>query len=461
MDNSHVVNLPRRRVLIAGASLIAPPWVRVSAKQRDTVNILDYGQPGQLDWTGPVQAASATARRIFFPIGDYPVNAVRLLGDTELYGEGPHSVLRMMPGARWGLECDSGSPNPALNITGLYLHDLQLRSTCDTEGFAQHCHLLSLNGVSDVRIERVWFHGFRGDGLYLGSGHVAGQERHNQRVVISQCQFDGINHANRQGISVLDGEAVLIEGNSFENLSRHDMPGAIDFEPGEAPWAVIRNITVRNNRFSKVGGNVGVIAFHLPPDIRTPVVDIIVAGNACATYMGSGAFFHFNPNVRPHDASSDCRLVVAQNDASGGKQSLFLCGRGVTIRSNRFRDFSGSARLGAGRGAVRDIELSGNEFTRCGSADGSALEVCSADYLRITGNRFLDCGTGKPGASNGILFSRGTSSWIAIENNTFSSPVGLMRMAVQSEHWHVFRRGTNRFASNYLGGLKSSFPGAY
>src|SRR4029079_9826658 len=134
------------------------------------------------------------------PAGTFLVHNLPLRAGLTLAGGGEASVLRSKTGPGFALLCDSGSPDLASNVRGIVVRNLQLRGSCDTDGFEEHQHLASLNGVSDVTFHNVIFRGFRGDGLYVGSGWNSPKaERHNRNVLVRSCTFDGINHQNRNG----------------------------------------------------------------------------------------------------------------------------------------------------------------------------------------------------------------------------------------------------------------------
>jgi hypothetical protein len=447
--------LRRRAVLGMAASAFVIPAMVLASPRRSEINIRDYGEPDNGDWSGLLFAASQAARRIIFPAGTYLIGEGRLPEDTELRGEGEASILRMAPNARWLLANWPGTGERA--DARLSLRALQLRGRCDTDGFSEHIHLLRLSGVEDVLIEDVVFRGFRGDGLYLGAR--PGGAVHNQRLVVRRCHFDGINRQNRQGISVIDAASILIEDNLFERCTRKDMPGAVDFEPNDGN-SLVRDVTLRRNRFRNVGGNVGVIAFHLPGPMRSPAADIRILGNHSRAYVGSGAFLHFSPNAPVTPDSAPARLLVQGNDAAEGERSLNVGGRQIDLRDNRFTDFKGSGHIGErASGGVRDMALNNNLFLRCGSVGGNGLSIFSVAGLLLQGNRFIDCGSGRLGASNAIDFNRGASSYVSLLDNVFASPTGKTHIAIQSELTHSFSPETNRLGVNDFGGLKSRLPG--
>lgn len=449
----------RRRLLVAAGLAVVPAWGAARDKPLNLVSLRDF-QPGAgSDWTAALNQACALARRVYIPPGEYAIRGARWPADTEIFGDGECSILRMPEDAPYLLTNDSGSPLVRHNIAGLSMHDLQLRGGCDLAGMSEFRHLVSLNGVSDVRFQDVLFRGFRGDALYLGSGNRGDAARHNTAVAVRRCRFDGINRQNRNGISVIDCDGLLVEDCEFTRLTRHDMPGAIDIEPNRNPYHVVRDIAIRRNRFRGVGGNVGVISVYVQPVTAIPQ-DIVVEDNLSEAYLGSGSFFHYNDNRLPAAGSRQVGIRVAGNAARGGASAFVLhAGSGILLEANRFRDFLRPSRIGyAAPGMlVRGVRLEGNVMLRCGSAGQCAVAVYQADDLQFLCNRFIESGSAAASAASAVLFERGRSSHVVFEGNVFRSSRPRALFAIRKDPSHVLTPQSNRFAGNRLHGLVSFF----
>ena len=444
----------------------------VQSKLRETVSVLDFyangvsgpkvDPTGMIDSTLGVQAAITASNSVYFPAGTYLISNVTLRANTKLWGDGAASILKQTLTSTFGmLQCDSGSSNVANNITGIVLRDLQLRGTVDTDGFSEFVYLLGLNGVSDVIIENVTFKGFRGDGFYLGSSFTAAIERHNQNIIVRDCLFDGINNQNRNGISIIDGDGVLITGCSFKNMTKSNMPGAIDMEPNADAFPIVRNITIRDNTFANIGGNVGAICAHIPATVTTLFHNITIDNNLITGYVGSGSAVSLNTNRALGTGSNNNQIKIINNLASGGAGALALFAlKDVHVASNTFVDMSGAGNIGldTATSAVLDVTLLNNVFRRCGSAGvGIGISVGTASYLNIKGNKFIDCGTGAVGAAIAIDFSAGSSSFVSLVDNSFLAPGVKTLVAIHKEAAHTFTAATNTFSANVLNGLSNAF----
>ncbi|GAB2539554.1 glycosyl hydrolase family 28-related protein [Rhodanobacter koreensis] len=210
------------------------------------------------DCTGGIQAAiDRAAGKVFVPAGIYPVKQLNLKSGIELYGEGHTSELRAYDNS---LACefmlathvrDGGSSNVADNMRNIHLHDLKLNGRVADFGYQQYFYLLAVNATSDLTVERVVFYGFRGDGMYVGSGTLRNTERHNQRIAVRDCLFDGAVKDNRNGLSVIDCDHLTVENCVFQNIGNAKLShsvGGIDFEP-DHDWGVYRHVTIAHCRF--------------------------------------------------------------------------------------------------------------------------------------------------------------------------------------------------------------------
>ncbi|QRN56027.1 right-handed parallel beta-helix repeat-containing protein [Dyella caseinilytica] len=209
------------------------------------------------DCTGGIQAAIDSGGKVFVPAGVYYVRQLRLKSDMELYGEGATSELRAYDNS---LACefmlvtyvrDEGTPNVADNMRNVYVHDLKLNGRVNEFGYMQYFYLFAVNATSDLTVERMVFYGFRGDGMYVGSGTLKSTERHNQRVTVRDCLFDGAVKDNRNGLSIIDCDKLTVSGCTFTNIGNSKLShsvGAIDFEP-DHNWSIYRDVVISHCKF--------------------------------------------------------------------------------------------------------------------------------------------------------------------------------------------------------------------
>jgi hypothetical protein len=375
---------------------------------------------------------------------------------------------------------NSGSPDAARNLTGIRFADLTLEDDVVRRGFSEHHHLMHLNGVTDLQVDRVAFRGFRGDGLHLGSGEVLGMERHNRDIAIRNCQFDGINRNNRNGLTIIDGERVLVQDCRFLNCTRPgrppeavagsrqwdtdpldartglSMPGAIDCEPNGDFFAIIRNVTIE--RCSFTGGGGAAVALFLRPNDRLINPHSGFTIRNCTVERNRGGFSVFGYTDRAAITHpSDYGVLIEDNRLSQCEKPFIINGmRGLTMRRNEYSDCAQSAELGYTAWNHR-CSLTGNRFVRLGAAANGGLNgmlVRFADDILLEDNAFVDCGLADGSGGRAINFIAGRITRFRLINNRFESPTGRTTYAIavqgaqmdpsSSASGNVFTFTTNR-----------------
>ncbi len=437
----------------AGAASTAGEGVDVTAHGADPT--------GQRDSSEAFRKALAQSPKIRVPAGIYLLGNVELSSGASITGAGESSVLKQHPQARFAVLADSGSPRLSSNLRAIRLSNLQLRGSCDSDGFSEFVHLVSLNGVSDVVVDNVLFRGFRGDGLYIGSGNIGGQERHNTQVTLRNCVFDGINHQNRNGVSVIDCDGLVIEDCRFINTTKADMPGAIDLEPDGESFHVVRNAHIARNTFIGVGGHGGAIAIYIPRGVLTKPTGILIENNTIDDAL-TNAFSFEQPAGMRGPAADTTQLVFRGNRIHRCAARPFrLRGvEGAVLSDNLFADTLQDAQIGFDRPEddVHDVTLRDNVFERCGSHEDAGLQVFSASDVRFERNSWLDCGNGARDSS-AVRFASGSSQRVRFAGNTFASATHRTAHAVSAAPGRRFDAGGNVFApDNQLkDGLTNAF----
>jgi hypothetical protein len=437
-----ISELPAATLPLTGAELAPIVQSNITKKTPvsalgPTANVKAYGATGDgvTDDTAAIQAACTAANGVFFPSGTYKVTSpVTLKSNNFIYGEGASSVIFYTGTAtsQGALYANSGS-NTAY-VENLVVQNLKILGNVSTAGFSEFIHLVAFHGVRNCLIDSCEIVGFRGDGIIIGSGDVAGQERHNVDVTISNCYIDGVNNDNRNGISVIDGNGVSIENNYFTRCTRSNMPGAIDIEPDANVYHVIQNISIRNNRIYDCRGAVGAIGVFLPIQTFTTTPNgFVIEGN----YINNpnppndnhyGIFFEFgNPFATPTpippitDATPNLGVRILNNyvklPTTGPGRGIVVWNLNDTIISgNQFVGGSTSL-IGYANTAVFDLALTNNSFRSVNGAGNYAISINTAQRLTIENNTFIDCGA-TSGAARGAVEFVGTEM---LQNNTFAS----------------------------------------
>ncbi len=422
-------NADRRRLLgLIGATSLLSISVCHAANVVEPVEAPTLRQRGDVGDTASLARALASGRPVRLPAGggtgprgDYIVDMLELPEGSTISGEGTATVLRSSSARISSILLVNGSAAQTRNIT---LRDMKLVGYSVDDGFREHHNLVNLSGVTDCLIERITFEGFAGDGIYIGAEHEGPVRtpRSNARIMIRNCIFDGVNHANRNAISVTGGTDISIDNCRFTRCSSPDMPGPIDFEADDFPFYVFNRLSVTNCTFNLCGGNVGQISIIAPQSVREMPRNIRIAGNRFLNYSGSGSDIALTVHRPATDSMPDMKVLIENNIGVNGRAGVRLySGRGITLRNNRWTRYPGQTFLGYNepRDGCRDISVA-DRFETCGTIDGVALGIFNADNVSITGSTFVNCGNGRADAAC-IRLGSGRSSGIAIRNNDFSS----------------------------------------
>lgn len=452
----------RRQVV---AAMVLVPMLATAACGKtataNSVSLPDFRQPGDADDTAALARAFASGKPVHAPAGRGSGSDGRYLvgndasallpSGAKLFGDGLDKTIFArsdVSKSPFIMHCDSGSPDPTRNITGLRFHDLSFVDDVAHLGFSEFSYLVMLNGVSDVHFDRVGFRGFRGDGLHLGSSVTAGVERHNQGITVRDCIFDGVNANNRNAISVIDVDGLIVEKSRFVNVTRRGdgspgpgdpmnpatglgQPGAIDLEPNGDVFAIVRNVIIRDNRFTGGGGFAVALLLSSNDVLRNAQRNILIERNIIRDRAGGFEAFGFAGNAA---MTSDraYNIVIRNNQVERCDKPFIISGiRAVTIVGNQFRDCRGHAELGY-QTANAQAMVADNLFERVGGlAPGFALWIREGEDISLVGNRFIDAGI--PGGRGGVAIAvvAGTVRGLTMRANSFQNVEGRTSQAVQ------------------------------
>ncbi|PXV60522.1 Pectate lyase superfamily protein [Dyella jiangningensis] len=358
------------------------------------------------DCTRNIQSAIDAGSRVYIPSGVYPVTQLNLKSNLEMYGDGESSELKALDDS---LACefmvatyvkDGGTSNPADNMRHIHLHDFKLNGRVDEFGYSQYYYLLAVNATSDLTVERVLFRGFRGDGMYVGSGTLRGTERHNQRVLVRGCTFDGVVKDNRNGLSIIDCDHLIVDSCVFRNIGNAQLShsvGGIDFEP-DHDWSVYRDILIIRCKFIDISStNTAGITFFNGHQKNGNIHNWVVRD--C---QFENCYWGIDTSAKPKTLDSEpdnltvlnCRFTNSVRwDISVGGLSNVQVSACIFERAPGSGPGGDAIRLGAiasktSRNAIKSV-ITGNQFTGIKPQMG-AIGVLGATGLVCAGNVFVD-----------------------------------------------------------------------
>lgn len=398
----------------------------ITNKLKSYVSVKDFGATGDgvTNDTPAIQAAiDSGSGGIYFPTPtiSYSCGTLVLRNGVTLFGDGPSSMIRqtIAPMTSQGLLfANSGAAN--VQIPNITIFNLQIKGLVSTLGFSEFNYLISFHGVKNLLIKDCLLTGFRGDAIVIASGDIAGTERHNNSVKILNNYIDGENNDNRNGISIIDCTDLLIDGNTFINCTRSNMPGAIDFEPNSFGNSVVNNCRVTNNNFSNIGGNVAAIAFDFGGVVLTTQPgNFIVTGNTFTVGVPP-IFCRANPGN-----PGLINLIFSENSGTCGRPLSFLgYVNGVTYESNRF-SFGATGLIGfSSTDQAKNINFINNTLLNINGSLIVGLSALSLTNANINGNNISNCSIcidlGSEVTSGGVI-----SNCNLVNNNFNNSTTGV------------------------------------
>jgi hypothetical protein len=387
---------------------------RVTAKTlldsiQETVSITGFGASTSntaAQNAAAINAAIAASSSIYIPAGTYLTNQITLKSGLTIYGDGAVSVLQAPAGQTLLYGVSSGAGAYLENVT---IRSLRLLGAVAASGFSEFIHLLNVNGVRNMLVDSVQFVGFQGDGMYLGAH--SDNTRHNATVTISNCVFDGVNKDNRNALSVIDCDTLLVRNNVFKNASRSNMPGFVDVEPNDAA-NIIRKIQVTGNSFENTDCSSAAISILVVTPTLTVAPETFVVSNNTFNINRRMVSFRINATYTPKH-----NLIVTGNTgvvSTFGDYYPKINGATISNNTLTVTDF---AVLGiANTDTINNLVISGNTFNGGGTAN-RAFSLRSGSGHAITGNVFSNFST--YGFLCGI--AGGTLSNTSITGNTFVS----------------------------------------
>lgn len=443
----------------------------ISAAEADSwtkrvYSVKDYGAIGNgiADDSASFQAAidaahAAGGGTVYIPNGTWIVRDLDSYGGVYIEGQSWNALIKKKSDGEQLLVIDSGSATS---------HESDIRiSNCAFEGlsvdvgFSQQHYMMTFGGVEDMVIDHVKMTEFEGDAIQLGL--ITGAlERHNKRVTIRNCYFDGVNKENRQAISILDGDDITIEGNYFTRTSRSDMPGAVDAEPN-LDHDIIKNIKIINNSFYDIGGNVAAVCIVLQAQafVITKYNGFLIEGNRFDT-LASHAFWASHWNSTPVINADPFDDIVFSNNKIFNANSAFYFSavKGVVLENNEFHVTSSASSIASASTAnqkCQDVSFRNNVWDRLGTVDGQGIAIFFVERLTLDHDKFIDCGKSDGSMGYGIVFPNGgASSYVSIANTEFSKPNSKMTYAIFVGA--VTLTTTNWMSNSVQSGLGNTFP---
>lgn len=146
------------------------------------------------------------------------------------------------------------------SVCNIIIENITFTVKNDKDSFNEFKHTIKTIGVNGLCIRNCKFEDFWGDAICLshyGDNSNTGERTRNMHVTIKDNYIYGGSHNNRNGISIISGEHVIVDNNVIEELSKSGMPGGIDIEPNSKVYTA-KDIWLTNNTIRNCKGSAGI-----------------------------------------------------------------------------------------------------------------------------------------------------------------------------------------------------------
>jgi hypothetical protein len=407
---------------------------------KDIINVKDFGAVGNgiaNDTAAFISAMASGGKTIHLPAGTYltdfgnstysPSMILNIPSGTHFIGEGEKTIWRpytdngLVEAGTDAYGCigtDSGSEfvwSEDIRFSNIKFYGYS-ETTVDVN---EHSSLIFLSSVKRVVIDNCYFVAPRGDAITISSGYGAGpaNERYNYDITIRNCWFDGINNTNRNAISVMDVDGMVIENCTFRNFSASTMPGSVDFEPDNS-FNVIKNIRIFNNKFYNTNGLRGHLTISMANTGIDSLENIIISGNH---FEDAGTASSILLDLYSGASTNPINIMIEGNTSINPLgdfiQRLNGYSNGLIIKNNISRHLRGLWLHYTGALQTdTNLTIEGNEFLGVGVGSVGILLNSNLSHVNICNNRFQYSGN----YHVAIGTAAGQSEYVTITGNEFN-----------------------------------------
>jgi len=421
-----------------------------NARNVSEVSVKDFGAIGDgvANDATAIQNAVNAYSRVYFPPGRYNINSnITLNEGNYLYGDRSESII----------DVNNVACTVALDCVNLFTKGATIEGLTVEGNLEAYC--VQIFNSKHITVKEC--------DLSLGDADCIYIDGDVEDIKVLNCRIDD---ANRNGISVIDGEDILIEGCEIvgTNATRSSPYSGIDVEPN--PGDIVNNIKIVNNTVRNWGGHG--IAFAGVTSGTQAVTnalcssnniskcdfdEILISGGGCETISVIGNTITSNnkgiastnvgsstppranisgnyiraasgvSTVKGISIEVDSQFVVTGNSIVGIQQpiSASSCTSGLTISGNIFSDYTTTVVLFS----CNQINFTGNIFKV-----GFGLDIQTCSGVIAQGNSFYDMDV----TATELINVRLTSSKVSVVDNLFSGTgAGLTTFVAQSASTNV------------------------
>lgn len=341
-----------------GTILVTSDGKRIKRVYVNEASVKWFGAKGDgiTDDTSNINLALNSVSSVFFPVGNYQVNAVTglIVKSNQYIKLDAKAVLQCITNSATNYNIFKIEAVSNVIIQGGSIVGDRTTHTGVTGEFGMGINILEAENITikDMSISNCW-----GDGIYIG-GHTLP----SKRITIDNVICD---NNRRQGMSITYANAVLLKNSEFKNTNGKLPQYGIDIEPNAGEYAL--DIEIQNCKtYGNAGG--GLQVYGVSGNQNGLKVDNLQSyNNALGLNLIKGTNITFtNSNIR--------------NNTAYGVE-LTKDNRDITFDKCDFKE-----NLYMGVALVASGQVLGTEkiyFTRCSFKNNSTSDINGRDGIRI------------------------------------------------------------------------------
>lgn len=231
-------------------AVIPVKQVNASTKRNsDTLNLRDFGVlgNGKNETIGFQKAIDASVGKVLFipkQQGAYYLTRQLLIPSNSKFVFDPNVIMQATDDLKQS-HADFEALIRIENANNVLIEANNALFRMNKSAYSgEHNHIFMINGSSNITIKKAKANNSGGDGFYIGAYKSNKAYCENITILSSSA-----SNNRRQGLSIITGKNVLIDGSSFNYSSGADPESGLDIEPSKAT-DILQNIKVRNSTMS-------------------------------------------------------------------------------------------------------------------------------------------------------------------------------------------------------------------
>jgi parallel beta-helix repeat protein len=231
-----------------------------------------------------IDALEGVGGAVYIPAGEHQIpEKLRVHANITVFGAGMDvTVIRLEDGAPVDHLMGNDSSTGLENIV---IRDLTLQGPGPSDGINACCYGLKLEHLKNSLVANVAARDHGRDGFYIGY-----KTKNDVPEGVFDTRLSGIvaTGNGRNGLSIVQGQNILVDGGTFNNNNTNEAVAAIDLEPDPGRTSFVRQCRIVGNTVSNNFNN----GIQMYAEGGAIVADNAICHNTISDNSGTGIADH-------------------------------------------------------------------------------------------------------------------------------------------------------------------------